>query len=566
MNQKVIGIIILIIIIGAAVVVGVVMKNNKSGIFSGQSANNGTTTGQNGQTVYGSKPAPLTVTGFGAYKLDKITLEGEEIPLIKIPLVTWGGYAALFAANNGIKPNKDSLFYKYGKFVVQLVDEEDSGKQLQGFASGTYPILWSTMDMVPLVYEATKLDKRVIPQVFGVFDWSFGGDGIIVRGDIKSPADLKGKRIVCAGNTPSNFFLLWLLSQSNLKNSDVVIQYVSDAIAAKDAFIKDKKLDACVTWSPFLYELTDPQSKSYNEGSRLLITSKDANQLIADCYLTRLDFVKEHPEIIAAFSKAMMEGFDRFNTNKQLVYASMAELFKLGDGAHEAELMLGDVHIANFPENQMFFDPDNAISAYKIVYLAQDYYKGIGSLGADTSVEPEQVIFTKFLEDMKAKGLFATQQNTVKNSFNKQSSFNIADLESTRTVLTENLSIYFDPQQITFDLNSQNEEVKKNLDYLRKIAEQMQVLGTTIVKLVGHLDTSKVEEYKAQGQQFFIEASAQAKLISKKRAEFIKKILVEKFGCDPQRIITEGKGWDQPIDTTDQSKNRRVEVQFLSLE
>jgi len=94
----------------------------------------------------------------------------------------------------------------------------------------------------------------------------------------------------------------------------------------------------------------------------------------------------------------------------------------------------------------------------------------------------------------------------------------------------------------------------------------MEVLGTTIVKLVGHLDTSKVEEYKAKGQQIFIEASAQAKLISKLRAEFIKKILVEKYGCNPDRIITEGKGWDMPVDNVDQAKNRRVEVKFYSFE
>ena len=94
----------------------------------------------------------------------------------------------------------------------------------------------------------------------------------------------------------------------------------------------------------------------------------------------------------------------------------------------------------------------------------------------------------------------------------------------------------------------------------------MDVLGTTVVKLIGHLDTSKVEEFKAQGMQFYIEASAQAKLLSKKRAEFVKSILVDKYGCDADRIFTEGKGWDLPVDTQDQAKNRRVEVKFFSFE
>jgi len=66
------------------------------------------------------------------------------------------------------------------------------------------------------------------------------------------------------------------------------------------------------------------------------------------------------------------------------------------------------------------------------------------------------------------------------------------------------------------------------------------------------------EEFKQKGQQEFIEASAQAKLLSKKRAEFIKKTLVERYKCDPERIVTEGKGWEQPIDATDHAANRRV--------
>ena len=69
-----------------------------------------------------------------------------------------------------------------------------------------------------------------------------------------------------------------------------------------------------------------------------------------------------------------------------------------------------------------------------------------------------------------------------------------------------------------------------------------------MLKLVGHLDTAKVEEFRAKGNQAFIEASAQAKLVSKKRAEFVKKLLVDKYGIDADRIVTEGRGWDSPID------------------
>jgi len=554
----VIGIILLVLIVAGGIIYKV--STDKGGALQSLGI------GSQNTVAYGAKPAAISVTGINGYNLEKITLNGEQVPLIRIPLVTWGGYAALFAANKGIKPNAESLFYKKAKFAVELIREEDPAKHLAGYAAGQYPVIWSTMDSMPLLYDALKVDKRVLPQVFGVFDWSFGGDGIIVRENIKTPKDLKGKKVVTSGNSPSNFFLLWLISQSGLQPSDVNIQYVSDAIAAKDAFANDRSMDACVTWSPFLYEITDSASKSYVPNTRLLITSRDANQLIADVYLARLDFAKEHPEMIRAFSECMFEGADLFKSNPEPVYAAIAELFSLPGGAAEAKAAVGDTHIANFPENVMFFNLENSINAYKIFFMAQEYYKTIQSLGSDVSYEAERVVNTTYLTEFAKKGLFANQVNAIANSFNKQAGFDIADLESQKVVLTEDIQIHFDAQKIDFDFNGSKQDIVKNKQELEKIAEQMNVLGTTVVKLVGHLDTSKVAEFKEKGQQAFIEASAQAKLISKKRAEYIKTLLVEKYKCDDQRIVTEGKGWDKPLDPIDDSKNRRVEVKFLSFE
>jgi outer membrane protein OmpA-like peptidoglycan-associated protein len=262
----------------------------------------------------------------------------------------------------------------------------------------------------------------------------------------------------------------------------------------------------------------------------------------------------------------MMEGADLLAADPEPVYASMASFFKLPSGPEGVRKSMNAVHIANFPESRMFFDMENPINAFKIFYMAKEYYKGSGALAAGADMEAESVINVKALEAMAARKLFPKQANTVISSFNKQAAFDISDLESQKVVLAEDVEIYFDAQQVGFDLESGREEIRRNRSALDKIAEQMAVLGTTVVKLIGHLDTSKTAEYKAKGQQAFIEASSQAKLLSKKRAEFIKKTLVERYKCDPERIFTEGKGWEQPVDASDPAKNRRVEVRFLSFE
>src|SRR4030042_5001849 len=119
MNKKILGIIILLVIIIIAAIIKFVPFNKALNVSN---------------IKYINFPEPYKISGSGGYQLDKITIDGESIPLIKVPLVTWGGYAALFAANNGIKPNKDSQFYKNGKFVVELIRDEDSKNHLQEFA------------------------------------------------------------------------------------------------------------------------------------------------------------------------------------------------------------------------------------------------------------------------------------------------------------------------------------------------------------------------------------------------------------------------------------------------
>ncbi|HUX41459.1 MAG TPA: OmpA family protein [Rectinemataceae bacterium] len=517
-----------------------------------------------GELTY-AKVEPLKIPAVGGYSLPTTDLGDGPVPVLTIPLDTWGGYAALFAANGGIKPSKDSLFYKYGKFGVQLVPEESAQAQLEGYAAGRYPLIWAGMDSLPLLYDALRSDKRVLPRVLGLFDWSTGGDGIVVRDRIKQAADLKGQTILTSSNTPFSFLLLWYLAQNGLTGQDVKVVWIDDGPKAQALFKSDERIAAWVTWTPFLTDVVQSGSADYVPGTRILISSKDANQLIADVYIVRNDLLQEKPAMMEAFVKSMMEGAQLVAEGSGAAFNAMASFYKLKD-SNEAKAMLDDVHIANFPENQMFFDENNPIGAQKVFFLSQEYYRQLGSIGASTSYEPDQVLATQPIKGIAKLGLFASQKNTIKDSFNKKAAYDIGDLESQRVVLSNSIQLYFDAQRLDFDVKSDKPEIKDNLSMLSKVAEQMGFLGTTMVKLVGYLDTSKVADFKAQGAQAFIEASAQAKLISKKRAEFVKSILVSMYKIDPQRIVTEGKGWDNPIDDKDPSKNRRVEVKFISLE
>jgi NitT/TauT family transport system substrate-binding protein len=556
MKRTLIGILILVIVVG----IGIGYKV----LFTGRTAAGGAAV-QSGNDLTFAKAAPVTLPPVSGYQLNTVDLGDGPVPLITVPLDTWGGYAALFAANNGLNPSKDSAFYRRGHFAVQIVREELSVKQIEGFASGKWPIIWTQMDGLPLFLDAFKIDKRVSPKVLGLFDWSDGGDGILVRNSIKSGADLKGKIVVTSSNTPFSFMLLWYLGQNGLTGNDVKVVWIDDGLKALKLFQSNANIAAWVSWTPYITDATDPKSPSYVADARLIISSKDANQVIADCYMVRSDLLQDKPEMMQAFVEAMMEGSQQISAK---TYSDMATFYSTKDSpvtTADAKAMLDDVHIANFPENKMFFDPNNSIGAYKVFQLSQEYYKQLGALAADASYEPERVLVPKIMAAIDKKGEFASQKNAMANSFNKKASLDINDLENQRVVLKNNVELFFEAQKLDFDITSTSDDIKNNMRLLGEVADQTKFLATTVVKLAGYLDTAKVADFKAQGQQQFIEASAQAKLISKKRAEFVKSVLVSHFGVDADRIITEGKGWDNPI-SDDPTKNRRVEVSFISLE
>ncbi len=320
--------------------------------------------------------------------------------VITIPLVTWGGYASLFAANNGASPTEDSLFYKYGKFKVKLIQVEDPALQLTGFAKGDYQMIWSTVDMVPLIYESLAKDPNTIPKIIGLFDYSAGGDGIIVRGNINSGADLKGKKIVTSQYTPSHFFLLWFLNENGISTKDVQIIPVADAIVAKNTYVADSKIDACVTWSPFIYDITDPGKSTYVSGSKLLITTNEDNKafgVIADVILARKDFVEKNPQIMEAFTKALIDGYEVFIQDKTKAAGQIADLFGLKGGADEVMIMFDDVVIGNKEETKKFFDKSNKFSVYNLIKFSEDLYKNEGKLSTDYKLNPEDVVESKFI-------------------------------------------------------------------------------------------------------------------------------------------------------------------------
>ena len=187
--------------------------------------------------------------------------------VIKIGVVTWGGYAGGQYFNEGFKANTKSRFFKeYGiKVEFKVLDDFEASRN--AFRADEVNLLWQTIDAFPT--EVNGL-KDFDPVILWQADWSRGGDAIVVNRNIRQVSDLKGKKIAVAELTPSHSFLIWLLEAGGLSTNDVTIVPQASAIDAAQVF-KSGRVDAAVVWSP-----DDILAIEAVPGARILENTKSA--------------------------------------------------------------------------------------------------------------------------------------------------------------------------------------------------------------------------------------------------------------------------------------------------
>ncbi len=108
-----------------------------------------------------------------------------------------------------------------------------------------------------------------MPRVYQQVDWSNGGDGIVVRDTIKTMADLRGKTVVLAQNSPSHFFVLNALINAGVQPAEVRLQVHAGRLPGRRGVQRRQEPSpACVSWAPDIYNLEKVK------GNRMLVTTR----------------------------------------------------------------------------------------------------------------------------------------------------------------------------------------------------------------------------------------------------------------------------------------------------
>jgi len=454
---------------------------------------------------------------------------------IRVGIVLWGGYAGGIVANGGMAPNKDSVFFKDFGVQVELLQIDDFVKSRDAFRAGGdkggVDVLWTTVDAFALEYGGLiKLNPKVIMQ----YDWSRGGDAIAVDASIKSVADLKGKKLACAQETPSHYFALFVLTQGGLSSRDVQWVFTDSAVDAANVF-KAGKVDAAVSWSPDVYVAARER-----QGGHILASTREASNLIADVFVARGDFLDRYPEDTRRFVAGWLKGVELVQKNPLKTAMLLQKSLTGVNTLEDAKGMLDDVKLPDYAENRGFFDQKGAIVNYFTIYqTAQGIWRKIGKI--KDVYPPQQTVDTRFLEAAAEYFPQAGSGAVAKSEFD----FKAPPKPQSAPILTKTVSVFFPTGSATLDENA-----KAVLDL--QVVELAATFGSSYLRIAGNTDNVGNRDANTR--------------LSRARADAVTAYLITR-GFERGKFEVVGNGPDKPVASNEseegRAKNRRTDFEIV---
>lgn len=215
----------------------------------------------------------------------------------------WTGFAPLTLAKEA------GIFEKHG-LDVTLKKIPQASRHL-AMLSGDIQCAATTVETW-IVWNANGVPSREIFQL----DKSYGADGMVVRNDIGSIKDLKGKTVAAsAPGTAPYFTLAWFLHKNGLSVKDVKVVNLEPGPAAQ-AFLAGQN-DAAMTYEPYLSKVRDKP-----DAGKIIATTLDY-PMVMDTVGCTPEFLKDNPDAAKAMAESYFDALDYIEANKDKAYEIM---------------------------------------------------------------------------------------------------------------------------------------------------------------------------------------------------------------------------------------------------
>lgn len=511
-----------------------------------------------GPALPGDAQAPPPIEPVdGSPTLEAAAAYQPQDGVLQIDISEYAGYGGLIVANGGLEPNPESFFAKEYGFRVRITKSEDE--------------TWSPLNNGRLAATATTVDalavlgrqfEAVVPVQIG---FSRGADMVVVDRGIASINQLAGKRLAASQFNESEFFIRYLAGEAGLPvkvlrdldsqpgPGELGLVFYEDAFVACDAYAHElgrerRRLNGCVGWAP----RTDEVVEASGGQAKVLVSNRNL-LVVADVLAVNRGFAKEHPEMVRGLVHGVLEGNRRLRDEQAAHLATVAAAF--GWTEAEAREELAKVHLSNLPENRAFFG-GTIDSAGSFGGIFQSSVLAYGSVIRNPT-DPARFADTGHLDALAARKLYADQRIA------------IAPIKSSGAAALEGDPLLSKDIRFLFEANSAvlDKAAPENREYLDTIKRFLQVSPGSTVLLRGHVDNTRIPEFRDQGGEELVKNMAlKAMELSRQRALAVSAALRERHAdIDPARIEVVGRGWEEPAGPVGEL-NRRVEVQWFTLE
>ena len=481
-----------------------------------------------------------------------------------IPLITWGGDIATIHANgNALRTAKGSIFEREG-LQLQLSRTDDFKKQVQAYIKGETPYLRGTLGMISMATELLGRDPRTKPVIIYQHTWSSGGDCLVVKTGLNSAADLKGKTIVMQAYGPHVDYLATLLKDSGLKMSDVKIKWVKDLTGTPnsptEAFY-DASVDAAMMIIPDGLMLTSggtvgTGAEGSVKGSRIMLSTKSANRVIADVYAVRSDYFNANKATVKKFVHGLLLGEQSLRqlfknrqaqmTEYQPMIVSTAKILLDSDSATgDAEALYNDCEYAGFRGNVKFFTDQNWPRNFaRLSEEIQSAYMVAGLLSRKTPITHAEWPYQEL-----STGLQGIDAADIPR-FNVEAVSKVVAQKQAKGTLNEgelfSFEVFFQPNQNTFAADSY-------ADAFKKVVELASTYGGAVITVEGHSDPlGYLRKQKENAEELVLRKMQQAaKNLSLTRAIAVRDAIMSfaqanGVNLDQSQFTVIGQGISQP--------------------
>lgn len=248
-------------------------------------------------------------------------------PLFRVGSNTWLGYEPLYLA-------RDLGHYKQAP--IRFIEMPNSSEVLQAFRNGVLEAAALTLDEALSV-----LQDGYDLQIVLVMDFSQGGDVVMARPPINSPAALRGQRIGVEKTAVGAIMLDAVLHEADLSVSEV--QLLPLPLDMHESAYVAGELDAVVTFEPV-------RSRLLAQGAEIIFDSRQVPGRIVDVLVVSREVLhNEHQKTLKQLLRGYFAALAYLQKQPEKAAKNMSKRLKLPPA--QVLQSLQDIHQPSLAEN-----------------------------------------------------------------------------------------------------------------------------------------------------------------------------------------------------------------------